>query len=196
MKKYIKSFIPGALLFWILFVFSCKTPSSLVKNEPLNLPETFNGETDSVSIGADQRRVFFKDTVLSGLIDTALAHNIDLQNMLQKVMIARADMLSRKGLGLPAVDIFASAGMDKYGKYTMSGVGNFDTNLSSNIDKDQRVTNPAQDFFLGLKSHWEIDLWGKLKSEKKSSLCQGACFRKRKAMGDHATGGNSSFLLL
>ncbi len=172
MKKYIKSLIPGASLFCMLFVFSCKAPSSLVKSEPLNLPETFNGTTDTVSIGAEQRRVFFKDTVLAGLIDTALAHNIDLQNTLQKVMIARADMLSRKGLGLPAVDVFASAGMDKYGKYTMSGVGNFDTNLSSNIDKDQRVTDPAQDFFLGLKSHWEIDLWGKLKSEKRAAYAR------------------------
>ena len=174
MKKYIKSFTHGVSLFCILFVFSCKTPSSLVKNEPLNLPGTFTGETDTVSIGAEQRRVFFKDTVLTGLIDIALAQNIDLQNTLQKVSIARADMLSRKGLGLPAVDVFASAGMDKYGKYTMSGVGNFDTNLSSNIDKDQQVTDPAQDFFLGLKSHWD---------QKKKLLMQGCLLQKKEGNG-------------
>ena len=172
MKKYIKPFMNGVLLFCFLFAFSCKTPSTLIKNKPLNLPETFNGTTDTVSIGAEQRKVFFKDTVLIRLIDTALAHNIDLQNTVQKVMVARAEMFSRKGLGLPTADVFASTGMDKYGKYTMSGVGNFDTNLSSNIDKDQRVTDPAQDFFLGLKSHWEIDLWGKLKSQKRAAYAR------------------------
>lgn len=169
MKRYFKLLIAGTFIIGIVFSYSCKTPSSLVKYQPLHLPETYNGSNDTLSIGKEKRNIFFKDAVLIGLIDTALANNIDLQNTIQKVMMARAVLLSQKGMGLPTLDLFASAGVDKYGKYTMSGVGNFDTNLSQNIDKDQKVTNPAQDFFLGLKSNWEIDLWGKIKSRKKAA---------------------------
>lgn len=169
MIRNIKSLITGMFITGLVFNYSCKAPTSLVRNQPLQLPETYNGINDSLSIGEYHRNIFFKDTVLTGLIDSALAHNLDLQNTIQKVMMARASLLSQKGMGLPTLDFFASAGVDKYGKYTMSGVGNFDTNLSQNIDKDQKVTNPAQDFFLGLKSNWEIDLWGKIKSRKKAA---------------------------
>ncbi|MBS1749716.1 MAG: TolC family protein [Bacteroidetes bacterium] len=172
MKRYIKPLIGGMLMTGIVLGFSCRIPSSLVKKQPLNLPETYSGIPDTLNIGADPRIVFFKDATLIGLIDIALAHNADLQNTIQKVMIARASLLTQKGLGLPTLDFFASAGFDKYGKYTMSGVGNFDTNLSQNIDKNQKVTNPAQDFFLGLKSNWEIDLWGKIKSRKKAAYAR------------------------
>lgn len=157
-------------IFPLILFQACITPQSAVTKKPVELPATYNGNTDSSSIAVLSWQQFFEDEVLKGLIDTALRNNFDLQNAMQHIVIARANLLSARGMMLPSLDGFVSAAADKYGKYTMTGVGNFDTNLSQNIDEKQKVTtNPAQDYFIGLKSSWEIDLWGKLKSRKRSA---------------------------
>lgn len=157
----------------VIGVQSCVTPNNAVTTKPLQVPETYTGSTDTASMASLSWQEFFKDDVLKVLIDTALRNNIDLQNTLQHIAIARASLLQAKGLMLPSLDMFASAAADKYGKYTMTGVGNFDTNLSQNINEDQKVTvSPTQDYFIGLKSSWEIDLWGKLRSRKKAAAAR------------------------
>ncbi|MBX2921909.1 MAG: TolC family protein [Chitinophagaceae bacterium] len=145
----------------------CVTNKPSVSSDLLELPATYSGDTGKSNIAVLSWKDFFKDDVLVGLIDTALHNNLDLQNTLHRITIARANLLNAKGMMLPALDGFVSGAADKYGKYTMTGVGNFDTNLSQNINEDQKVTtSPTQDYFLGLKSSWEIDIWGKLKARK------------------------------
>lgn len=120
---------------------------------------------------ADQRwPVFFKETELRNLIDSALRSNPDLHIAMQKIIRANADVLMNRRLGIPSINGVISAGVDKFGDYTMNGVGNFDTNLSPNIDKDQKIPDPVSDLFLGLKSSWEINFWGKYKNLKKAAL--------------------------
>jgi NodT family efflux transporter outer membrane factor (OMF) lipoprotein len=51
----------------------------------------------------------------------------------------------------------------------MNGVGNFDTNLSPNIDEKQHIPIPTSDYFLGFRSSWELDIWGKLKDRKRAA---------------------------
>jgi len=133
------------------------------------MPDSYNGMADSYNIGNFNREQFFRDTVLLALIDTAISNNLMLNTAIEKITIARAHLLSQKGLRLPALDGYISGAVDQYGKYTMTGVGNFDTNLSPNISEDQKTGNPVPDFFLGLKSSWEIDVWGKLKAKKESA---------------------------
>jgi NodT family efflux transporter outer membrane factor (OMF) lipoprotein len=66
-----------------------------------------------------------------------------------------------------------AAGVEKFGDYTMTGVGNYDTNLSPNISEDQKVSQPlVPDYFLGLRSSWEVDLWGKLRQSKKAAFAR------------------------
>ena len=53
-----------------------------------------------------------------------------------------------------------------------------DRNLVSHIDTalrnnpDRRIPNPTPDYFLGLRSHWEIDLWGKLRNRKAATYAR------------------------
>ena len=51
----------------------------------------------------------------------------------------------------------------------MNGVGNYDTNLSDNVQGNQLIPNPTPDFFLGARSTWEVDLWGKLHNRRKAA---------------------------
>ncbi|MCU0437578.1 MAG: efflux transporter outer membrane subunit [Raineya sp.] len=158
---------------YLLSVTSCSKVFTPIK-EPskLDIPENFFGKNDSTSVVENNWKTFFKDPFLVQLIEIALVNNKDLQIALQKIEKSKADVLLAKGYFLPSVNGVISAGVDKYGDYTMNGVGNFDTNLSGNIEDAQRIPNPTPDFFLGFRSSWEIDIWGKLKNNKKMSLAR------------------------
>ena len=135
-------------------------------------PKTFTQTplTDTVSVGATPWRQFFQDPALAGLIDTALQQNLDLRMAVQRVEVFQAQYLARRGALLPTVMAGGTGGLDRYGKYTMTGVGNYDTNLSQNINGNQRVpTTLTPDLFVGLRSSWEIDMWGKLRSRRKAA---------------------------
>lgn len=125
---------------------------------------------DSISVADIQWADFFADSVLVELVDTALQENLDLRTTVQRIEVARADLRRARGALLPAVDAVASAGIDRYGDYTQNGVGNYDTNFSDNISGNQRIPYPVTpDYFLGLRSSWEIDLWGKLRSRRRAA---------------------------
>jgi HAE1 family hydrophobic/amphiphilic exporter-1 len=133
-----------------------------------------------VSIGAAEHdtlqlefKKLFPDTFLVALIDSTLANNTDIKIALQRIARAEAQLAARRGAMLPSVDGVVSGNAERYGDYTMDGVGNFDTNLSPNISKDQQIPlNPYTETFVGLRSNWEIDLWGKLKHLKNASVAQ------------------------
>ena len=159
------------LLLSLLTVSSCKVSSSVEQPVAARIPETFTAATDADSISiADLRwKDFFADPYLKNLIAAGLKNNLDLQIALQRIEIARAAVKARKGALLPTLDLAARAGVEKFGDYTMNGVGNYDTNLSENIQGDRRIPTPTPDYFLGLSSSWEIDLWGKLRNQKKAA---------------------------
>lgn len=170
MKKIYHNFYNAGLFALImLLAIGCKTRQVVTTSAPFALPPTYINSSDTLNAGMLPREQFFGDTVLRQLIDTAIKNNLALQSGMERILIARANLLIHRGLRLPRLDGFASGAVEKYGKYTMSGVGNFDTNLSPNISEKQKVTDPAQDYFMGLRSSWEIDIWGKLKDRKRSA---------------------------
>ncbi len=172
MKKFANYTGIVFFVYTIVLLYACKLPRSASKS-PLPVPGAYDNFEDSTRIENISWQSLFEDPVLKSLIDTAVKNNLDLQNTLEYIAISRANLLFNKGLGLPSLDGFVSAAADKYGKYTMTGVGNFDTNLSPNITEDQKVgITPTQEYFLGLKSSWEIDMWGKLRSRKKAAAAR------------------------
>ncbi|PKQ68303.1 TolC family protein [Raineya orbicola] len=159
--------------FWavLLLAFSCQRYFAPIQ-EPLkiDIPQNFVSlSQDTNSVALLKWQDFFQDDELENLIAIALQNNRDLQIALQRIEKAKAEYLYTKGILLPNVRFHASAGADKFGDFTMNGVGNFDTNLSGNIGENQRIpTNPTTDLFVGLRSSWEIDIWTKLRSSKKA----------------------------
>lgn len=170
--KIQSKYILGAV---VIGLASCTPAKKLVLPESQDIPQTFvmDSNTDSISIASKPWRTFFQDEKLISLIDTALANNWDLQSAYQRIEFARAQYRRAKGALLPTVQLQANAAGDKFGKYTMTGVGNFDTNLSPNINDDQKVnTDFTPDFFIGARSFWEVDLFGKLKNQKLAANLQ------------------------
>ncbi len=136
----------------------------------MKTPEAFQAFSDSTGIGDLKWDSLFRDKKLLALIDTALSNNLELQRAVQRIEMARTDVLLRRGALFPTVQGEVSAGARKFGNYTMDGVGNYDTNFSPNLDDDRLLPEPVlPDYFLGLKSSWEVDIWGKLKTQRKSA---------------------------
>src|SRR3954467_4949961 len=127
------SFFTAALLGGALVTFSgCRslTPAALPEARPL--PTSFSKNDGTRNTGEKSWREFFTDPRLVKLIDSALRQNPDIRSGMQRLLIARANLLQARGASLPVVNATVTAGADKYGDYTQNGVGNFDTNLSPN----------------------------------------------------------------
>ncbi|WP_157638286.1 TolC family protein [Flexithrix dorotheae] len=159
-----------------IFITAIFLGSCTIKNVPvaqknsIQLPNKFEIGGDSVIIDSLRYERFFKDTVLINLINVAVQNNYDLKIAMQRVHIADAAILARSGRLVPEVFAGAQAGATRFGNYTIDGVGNYDTNFSENIDDNQKIPYPVTpDFNFGLSSTWEIDIWNKLRTQKKGA---------------------------
>lgn len=164
--KRINLYITITFLVLIIGFTSCKMLNTNLSIPTRAIPESFNGVKDTSSSATIQWRDFFNDTLLISLIDTAIGNNMDLQIALQRIEMARSDMKLANGELLPKVGIGVNAGIRKYGLYTMDGAGN----ITTEITPGQIVPIHLPDFYVGLYTSWEIDIWGKLRNQKKAAV--------------------------
>jgi multidrug efflux system outer membrane protein len=171
MNKYIIRPVGWMGAFITAAWMSCSVPKTAIMQEAQPLPQSFGAVADSSnSIALLSRQEFFPDRHLQQLTDMVLRNNPDMQIALQRVQAAGAYLSSRRGALLPSLSAGVQAGGTRYGDYTMEGVGNFDTNLSPNINEDQKTpTRPTPDLWLGLRTSWEVDIWGRLRQMKKAA---------------------------
>lgn len=164
--KYI---LTGALALGVLS--GCNIPKNIPLQEAAKLPAAYPQHgSDTITVAQLKIEDFFTDAHLQELIRKVWAHNLDHQIAARQLDIAHAYLKARKGALLPAVQAGIKASGTRYGKYTMEGVGNFDTNLSPNIEDGQRInTTISPDYWLGLNATWEVDLWGKLAQMKQAA---------------------------
>jgi len=169
MKPY--RIIPGFVLM-SLMLFQCTSTKNTQQTAFAPLPQKFVNRTDSSSAASINWKEFFTDPTLIGLIDTALVNNLDVQIAFQKINVARSQVKFARGLSAPFVTGSGSAGQQNYGEYTQEGVGNYDTDFSKNIREDQHMAPDLKDFYLGLHTSWEIDVWGKLRNKRKAATAK------------------------
>lgn len=155
---------------FLLLATGCKLTQPVVQHAPVRAPQVFEDQDDSIGIANLKWQALFTDPKLSALIDTALQNNLDLKIAAQRIEMARSGVQFAQGALLPNVGAEISGGGRKFGDYTMDGVGNYDTNFSENLNSDRKLPAPfLPDYFVGLRSSWEIDIWGKLKARKKAA---------------------------
>ena len=157
----------------MIMTAGCKTYKPVTGQEAAaNLPGTFTGANDTATVATLPISQFFADQKLISLIDTALKVNPDILTALQRIEVSRSSLRFSASKLLPTVNIASNAGLEKYGDYTQNGVGNYYTNFSQNINSRQHIPNPVPNYFLGFQSSWEVDLWGKLNSQKKAAFAR------------------------
>jgi NodT family efflux transporter outer membrane factor (OMF) lipoprotein len=160
-------YISLCLVLLVLFN-ACKTLDTNLSIKTKQLPSSFTTSSDSSEIAKINWRSYFNDPILSGLIDTALVNNSDLNIAIQKIEIARAGVTNAKANLIPQVNAGINGGIRRFGRYTMDGAGN----ISTEMTPGKTVPVNLPDIFLGFQSSWELDLWGKLKSKQKSAISQ------------------------
>lgn len=163
----------ASLVIAVLILFgSCSVPKKALQPEQVNVPASFSKHLspDSLTIGNRSWKEIFKDSRLVSLIDSALQNNLDIRQSILRLESAQAYFKQRKAALGPTVEAAVEGGIRKYGHYTESGIGNYDSNFSENLKSDEKLPEPfIPDYFIGLRSSWEIDLWGKLKSQKQAA---------------------------
>ena len=156
-----------------LVLSSCATPQVADLKKAAPLPETIVEPKIQPISGFSQVNLksYFKDPQLIALFEKAVAANPDFSIAQQRVQIANSYLQRSKKELLPSLEIGVIASGNRYADYTMEGVGNYDTNLSGNITEKQKINRDfTPNYWLGGRSNWEADLWGKLKSQQQASL--------------------------
>lgn len=116
------------------------------------------------------RTEFYRDSLLQKYIDTAQVYNFDYQIAWERINQQYAHVRRLKGVLLPEIGGQVLAGAKRFGDYTIDGVGNYDTQFSENLTQNQRIPDPiVPDYSIGFLATWEIDVWGKLRAQKKSA---------------------------
>ncbi|HPM30970.1 MAG TPA: efflux transporter outer membrane subunit [Chryseolinea sp.] len=151
--------------FMSIFFLAC-SPTIVSKKENTATPASYANSQDTTNTAKLQWKEFFTDPNLIALIDTALHNNQELNITLQEIEIARNEVRARKGEYLPFVDIGASAGVDKVGRYTSKG----SSEATTEIMPGKETPEPLQDYMFGLRATWEIDIWRKLRNARKSAF--------------------------
>lgn len=152
-----------------LIMVSCKAPS-LTPTEKIELPKFYmDRETDSTTISSLSWKTFFPDTLLQSYIAEALNNNHSFLQTIERISIARSQVRVGKGALLPDLSLGIDGGVQRFGEYTMDGVGNSTTN-TPDLEKDKHIPDPYRNFNLGLNFQWEADIWGKLTDKKRSTV--------------------------
>lgn len=133
------------------------------------MPKSFSGIETTQDENIQPWKTVFQDPTLAALVETALIRNFDYRMALQQMENVRAGVVFTTGIRMPDLHLNTGLGLRRYGEYTMDGVGNFDTRKSPNISSKQMIPNPIPDYSLFLSSAWEIDIYGKLKNQKKAA---------------------------
>lgn len=151
-----------------LFLLACKSTEKTGTVQFSALPLSYNQKDDSLNASDLTWKQFFNDSDLISLLDMAVRNNQDVFISLQKIKIAEAKANISKNMLLPDLSAVASASQRKFGLYTMDGAGNVSTEITSG----QFVPVHLPDYYLGLQSSWEIDLWGKLRNRKRAAIAK------------------------
>jgi outer membrane protein, multidrug efflux system len=156
----------AGIAFVSLMVTSC-VPSLVRKSANQTVPGSYgNNSQDTTNTAKISWKVFFKDTYLTSLIDTALMNNQEFNMVMLDTVIAQNEVRARKGQYLPFVNLGAGAGVDKQGRYTRLGA----IDANSEIKPGTKVPTPLPDFLVGPVASWQVDIWKQLRNAKKSAM--------------------------
>ena len=143
---------------------ACKIPALVGKQENKTVPAYYNTASDTTNIASIKWRNYFTDPYLIALIDSALKNNQELNIALREIEMDKNEIEARRGEYLPFVNVGGAAGIDKTGRYTWDGLSEED--LKTNPDKGPKYIG---DFRTGIYASWELDVWKKLRTAKKSA---------------------------
>jgi NodT family efflux transporter outer membrane factor (OMF) lipoprotein len=161
MQNYVKVFGPIRLAVILMMVTSCSPFKPQARQSPTGeLPRSFSLYT-AESPRLSRWWEVFHDPDLNGLISQALTDNLTIKEAWSRLNQARA--------------LAVQAGAALYPDLTGTGQVSFTRERTGN---GSRETLSNQDHSLGLVSSYELDLWGRIRSGRKSALLEASASRE------------------
>jgi NodT family efflux transporter outer membrane factor (OMF) lipoprotein len=151
--------------FFAIILYSC-VPTKEIRKESTKVPESFSNENaDTLNTVKTPWKTFFADANLVSLIDSALVNNQELNIMMQTVALFENQIQAKKGEYLPFVNIKGGADLEKVGKDTRNGA------VEESLELDgEKFPEPLSNYSIELAASWELDIWKKLRNEKKAAV--------------------------
>lgn len=148
--------ITGALLFSLSACVTqkYKIPAEL-KTEGLYRDVA---STDTANIADLPTSTLFNDPQLQALIKEGIANNLDLKSAIERMKSAEANLRLSKTAFLPSLNLDLSAADNKQSQAALNFPAGVNINTETQLYKAQ------------LSTAWEIDVWGKLGSAKRSAV--------------------------
>lgn len=145
-----------------LFLFSCSmapAKKDLAKDQKKKAPEKFAAQTDSVTeeeVSPYRWWERFNDDVLNEIVDKTIKNNLDIQLAISRVELLDSQFGVARRLRFPMVS--AKAG----GSYGTAPAVSFKNGQMGYESK------ASDSYTLNLGLSFELDIWGRLKSQEKS----------------------------
>nr|WP_294876608.1 TolC family protein [uncultured Pedobacter sp.] len=148
MRKYI------GLIILLIVLVSCQV-SKKYERPAIDTKNIYRDQqdTDTVTIATMPWQKLFNDPMLIELITEGLQQNLDLKIAVEHINIARASFKQSKAAFLPELSGNAAITQSKLAYPQGFGI------ISSSTQYD-----------VGLAASWEADIWGKLRSSKRSAM--------------------------
>jgi outer membrane protein, multidrug efflux system len=166
--KIFKNIITAFTLVLFILITSCKTSKPLDNNTTKGMPVSYAKSKDTANSANINWKQYFTDPNLTSLIDVALKNNLDMLSTLQKIEGAKAGVQLHKGALFPNLNANFAFLQRKFGYYTMDDAGN----RTTEIEPGKIIPTNFPDYYVGLQTTWEIDVWGKLKNKKKAAFAR------------------------
>jgi len=163
-----KVFISLYSILFLMFGIGCKSSKPLENNTIKTMPVSYNESKDTANAANINWKNYFTDPNLIELIDVGLKNNLDLSIAMQKMEASGAYVRSSKRAMLPNVNANVNYIGRRFGYYTMDDAGN----RTTEIEPGKIIPTFLPDYYLGLQTTWEIDVWGKLRNKKKAAFAR------------------------
>jgi len=130
------------------------------------MPEQFGGDLagdgQMQSSATTSIEDFFKDPLLTGLIEQAFANNLELKILAENVRAANSEVLSSQGAYLPFVDFVGRASVQRTSEVTTDGAVEEQLELAPG----REFADPLPGFLVGAEFSWELDIWKRLRNSR------------------------------
>ena len=148
---------------------ACAIPLLNWKKADAPLPEKFEKSQSKPlkeSVALINWKDFFEDAQLTALINTAVANNKEVKQLLTRINMARNEIQARKGEYLPSVNVVAGAEGERSGEFTRNGA----VEEQLEIKEGKAFPKFLGNYQLGLQASWELDVWKKLRNATQVSV--------------------------
>jgi outer membrane protein, multidrug efflux system len=144
----------------VLILTACNVGKKYERPD-IKMPETFTSQsTDTSSIADIAWKQFFTDPALQDLLTKGIQYNNDLLLATKRVEIAQQQVKQSKVLWFPEINAIMSAQYNRPSENSLNGISARSFLQTTHIDN----------FLTSVNLSWEVNIWGKIKSQKEAAL--------------------------